>query len=134
MNNYYIRCLESDRPALYAAAVALGLLTPLTDGAGYVSARPDFVWDEIGPIYRPAGATTTDEAGNEIPIMTPLSDANGNPYWHCNAYAGFSVGELAAAATDPAVSQAISDIPRFFLTDASGAAIAPAHPARVLAQ
>jgi hypothetical protein len=117
MNAYYLRCRDDDVPVLLVLGEMLGVLMPGEDGVHVVA--PGCVWDVIGPVC--------DEAG-------PVVDETGTPYWHANLFTPFVLRERAqeVAAARPEIAEALATIPRWFLSDADGNAVAPASPVRVL--
>ena len=117
MNVYYIRCRVADFPQLLALGVLLGVLVLGEDGEHV--AAPGCVWDVIGPVCDAAG---------------PVCDAAGEMYWHANLHTPFVLRERAhaLAAEQPEIAEALATIPRWFLSDADGNAVAPASPVRVL--
>lgn len=137
MIRYYIRTAQSDRSILLALAVTIGVLRQVADEGGVAHYQPTIlgaVWDEIGLLSRPTG--TLD--GDGFPIHEPVT-VNGEVAWHANLYLpdGLSLMEMAQAAyaanPSPALADALSHVPRFFVADpVTGEAIAPLHPARVL--
>lgn len=68
LNDYYLRCRESDRPKLYAMAVALGVLAE-ANGIYTLASGWEGAWSEVGTIYRDGD-----------PVCTP----DGEVYWHAN--------------------------------------------------
>lgn len=81
MNTYFLR--STSRAELVATVVGLGLILDDADGARTVS--PHDVWDEIGEILQPTGETNDGPYG-PVPVMAPIADADGVPYWHANLY------------------------------------------------
>lgn len=135
MNDYAIRCVESDVPNLYALAVALGVLAQADDG-WQVAAPYTGAWDVIGRIERPTGNLQLVgdlSAGTQelVPEMAPSADESGEPYWHANLRIDASLNELAQASTIPQVQAGLSDIGRWFVLGSDGLVGLPAQPARV---
>lgn len=81
MNTYYLRA--SSRAELVSACVAAGILTDDEQGTRPVSQR--VMWDEIGEILQPTGEMNDGPYG-PVPVMAPIADADGVPYWHANLY------------------------------------------------
>ncbi len=131
MNDYFVRCVESDVPALYALAGALGVLQPVPDTDAHTVAPPHSgAWDVVGPIYRPTGEML-DVGGIESPVTAPICSPDGQPYWHANLRIDASLMDLAQASDDPAVQAGLGDLARWFVVGADGMATAPQQPARV---
>lgn len=129
MNDYYIRCRAAEVAQLYALAQALGVLTQGEDGAHSVAAPHTGAWDEIGPIQRPTGEL--DASDNHI--TAPVTDPEGQPYWHANLRIDADLADIAQALapTSPAIAAGLSDLARWFVVGADGRATAPKQPARV---
>jgi hypothetical protein len=160
MNTYYLRCIEKDKPLLFALAQKLGLLADV-DG---VLTPQGCTWDEIGYInvptgimidgdevdeIAPTGKFITNEAGEQVEEYAPTgrkikqqvaetapsADKNGNLYWHINLKVTPPLAEIAASVyektKDESLGAALSDMARFFVADAQGQPIAPKAPARV---
>lgn len=125
---YYIRSIESDWPLVESLAIALGI-AQRTESGELVGQG----WVFIGPVYKPTGETVTVD---DLPVAltAPVRDANGNLYIHANVVMDGSLRELAESrATDrPELAEALSMIPRFFVTDENGQPVAPRNPARVI--
>ncbi len=130
MNDYFVRCVESDVPALYALAGALGVLQPVPDTDTYAIAPPHSgAWDVVGAIHRPIGEVQTVD-GTESPVTAPICSPDGQPYWHANLRIDASLNELAQASDNPAVLAGLGDLARWFVVGADGLAAAPLQPAR----
>ena len=129
---YYLR--TTDPAALLALGVQIGLLVE-RDGVHTLADPHAGIWDVIGPIYRPTGATITTELG-EVPETAPVTDPAGTPYWHANLmlYTG-TLGDMARAAyaadPTPELGAALADLSAHFVIDATGDPVAPGQPARV---
>lgn len=138
MNLYYLRCIESDVPELFALGKALGALEEFTDPETNVTSIKSVVGgslDVIGPIYSPIVATGAFDA-NGFPIFIPgepKKDANGNVYWHANLLTPIDLRATAEtmAASNPDIATNLQHINRFFVTDVKGVAVPPAQPVRV---
>lgn len=131
MNTYYLRCIEKDKPLLFALAQKLGLLADV-DG---VLTPQGCTWDEIGYIDVTTGKTYFNEEGLEVAETAPSADKNGNLYWHINLKVTPPLAEIAASiyekTKDKSLGAALADMARFFVADAQGQPIAPKAPARV---
>jgi hypothetical protein len=132
MTTYHLR--TTDSAALLALGVQIGLLVE-RDGVHGLADPHAGIWDVIGPIYRPTGAVTETDLG-PVPVIEPITDAGGQPYWHANLMlytASLTEMAQAAYAADPTpeLAQALTDISTYFVTDASGEPVAPGQPARV---
>ena len=125
--HYALRCLETDYPTLLALATTLGVLTVVN---GEPIAETGCTWDFIG--YKRVGA---EPIGDEPETRPFLVDTNGVKYVHINAITAFDVREKATALAleNPAIAAGLSQIPRFFITDANGNATLPEVPMRVFA-
>lgn len=132
MNNYYIRCKQSDWPELLALGEKLGAVQVTEDG---VFATNGGAWDYIGEIHKPTGVMLTDADGNQYPEMAPVLDPDGVPYWHVNLITPLALGELAISmqGNNPDIAAALAELGRFFLLDAEGNARLPTQPVRVWA-
>jgi hypothetical protein len=86
-------------------------------------------WDFIGPIHRPTGEV--DDEG--VPLTEPLTDPEGNVYWHANLLTPIDLRARAEAlaAERPEVAAALADVARFFPVDENGQPRAPSNPYRV---
>ena len=121
MNDYYLRCIESDVPTLLALGQLLGALqiTTQEDGTQAVSA--------------PGGAI--DIIGHKPHYLTgePVCDENGVPYWHANLRTPLTLREVAAqmAIDHPEIAAGLANEGRFFLVDENGVAVPPQFPQRV---
>lgn len=119
--DYFIRCKESDKPALLEIARQLGVLR--LDGGQWVSTNTAWVWEPIGRIYK--------DVDNK-PVVSTAPD--GSPYWHANLRITQSLYELATAVyaqrPTPELAAGLADFSRFFFTDPeTGEATRPADPA-----
>lgn len=125
MNDYYLRCIESDFAELAYMAELLGVVKTVD---GQLHATGGGIWDYIG--YKYAGPIPAE---GEEDTRTVVADQDGVPYIHINVRTPINVREVATAmATEnPAIAQALSQIPRFFITDAEGNATTPEFPLRV---
>lgn len=125
---YYIRAIEQDWPLVESLAIALGI-AQRTEAGELVGQG----WVYIGPVYKPTGETVTVE-GQPVDLTAPVKDGSGNLYLHANVVMEGSLRELAEAkaASNPELAEALSMIPRFFVTDENGHHRSPANPARVI--
>lgn len=115
MNDYYIRCKQSDKDKLFSLAIALGILTE----DHVLSPQWEGGWSEVGTIYR-------DDQ--------PICDEDGLPYWHANLRLKIvSLTDLAVsvASTNPEVAAALADLSGWFVSDAQGQPVPPTNPAQV---
>jgi hypothetical protein len=129
--DYWIRCIEADKPLLMELGQVLGML----NAEGGMTSECA-VWHEIGPINKPTGETTTDpETGETVDITAPLVDDEGNVYWHYNLTTTVDIRARAEAlATEhPALAVALSQMGRFFPVDELGQPRRPASPVCVRA-
>jgi hypothetical protein len=127
---YYIRAIEQDWPLVESLAIALGIAQRTE--AGEVVGQG---WVYIGPVYKPTGETVSDpETGLTVDMTAPVRDPGGNLYIHANVVYDGSLRELAEAkaASNPELAEALSMIPRFFVTGENGEHVAPRNPARVI--
>lgn len=120
-----LRCIESDYPVLLGLAQALGVIT--VDGEEIIPC-PQCEWAYIG--YKLNGEPPAE---GEPDTRQHVKDANGHKYVHINVRTPFSVGEAAAvlAQGSPEVAAALSQVDRFFITDAQGVPVMPEFPMRV---
>lgn len=121
MNDYYLRCIITDKPNLIALGVILGALQVDRDDSG------------SSVISAPGGCL--DQIGTRANYLTgeTLCDENGVPYWHANLRSPINLRDAAMvlAATHPEIAGGLADLGRFFVVDEAGAAVAPAFPQRV---
>lgn len=131
MNTYYLRTIAADYPAMLSIGVALGAIQIGENGSIYA---PGGCWDFIGAIHKPTGETIATEFGSQ-PVLAPMVDAKGNEYIHVNLITPINLNEAAheLAATHPEIAEGLANLPKYFLLDAEGNAIAPAQPYRVFA-
>jgi hypothetical protein len=67
-----------DRASFMQAAYGLGYATADKDGnltlvpTGISADGGNYFINEVGVVYEPAGATTTDAMGNKVPTMAPI--------------------------------------------------------------
>lgn len=124
---YYIRAIEQDWPLVESLAIALGIAQ--RSESGLVGQG----WVYIGPVYKPTGETATVD-GITVDLTEPVRDPGGNLYIHANVVMDGSLRELAEAkaADNPELAEALSMIPRYFVTDENGEHVAPRNPARVI--
>jgi hypothetical protein len=117
LNDYYIRCRESEREQLYALAAALGVLVE-AEGAHVVPPPHAGAWDEIGQITRADGVVV---------------DPEGNPYWHANLRINADLADIAIALApdSPEIAAGLADLARWFVVGPDGKATAPKQPERV---
>ena len=125
---YYIRAIESDWPLVESLAIALGI-AQRTEAGELVGQG----WVYIGQVYKPTGETATVD-GITVELTAPVRDPGGNLYLHANVVMDGSLRELAEskAASNPELAEALSMIPRYFVTDERGQPRSPANPARVI--
>lgn len=118
MNDYYIRCKQSDKDTLLALAVEMGVLQSTEQG--HVPASANEAWYEIGALYE-----------NE----QVAADENGEPYWHANLRTTYDLMERAqqvyAEKPTPTLAHGLANIGKFFFVNEEGRASAPASPAVV---
>jgi hypothetical protein len=78
MNDYLLRA--DDEAALWTALLAAGLVTEQPELGGAMVRVPigGAALDVIGMIWRPIGATLTDQHGLPYPEMTPVSGLHAN--------------------------------------------------------
>jgi hypothetical protein len=78
MNDYLLRA--DDEAALWTALLAAGLLTEQPDPGGAMVRVPTggAALDVIGTIWRPTGATLTDQHGLARPEMAPVAGFHAN--------------------------------------------------------
>lgn len=141
INDYYLRCQQSEITTLYAMGLSLGLVTQAVDQsgnpiAGQYVAVPPHALDVIGTKYKPTGQMTTvtqaDGSTMQVPQMATVVDSTGVPYYHANLRTPIDLLAQAEASADPNVQAALKQIASWFITDpATGLAAAPAEPARV---
>ena len=116
MNDYYLRCIETDVPTLLALGVLLGALS-ITDGV----------------VSAPGGAI--DIIGHKPDYLTgeTLCDSSGVPYWHANLRTPLNLRSVAEeiATAHPEVAAGLSDLGRFFVVDVGGVVVPPQFPQRV---
>jgi len=125
---YYIRAIESDWPLVESLAIALGI-AQRTEAGGLVGQG----WVYIGPVYKPTGETATVD-GITVELTAPVRDEGGNLYIHANVIMDGSLRELAEAkaVSNPELAEALSMIPRYFVTDENDQPRAPVNPTRVI--
>jgi hypothetical protein len=125
---YYIRAIESDWPLVESLAIALGIAQRTE--AGEVVGQG---WVYIGPVYKPTGETATVD-DITVDLTESVRDPGGNLYIHANVVMDGSLRELAEAkaVSNPELAEALSMIPRYFVTDELGSPVAPRNPARVI--
>lgn len=137
IHEYFLRCIESDRPLLDNLAVKLGIRQLTVDDDGtkqYGSVNCE--WVEIGYLQVPTGEfiEVTDESGEVVkqPVMKPKADAEGNLYWHCNLRVYKSLGEIAeelyAKTQDRSLGAAMQSMHKFFVTGEDGRPVRPKNP------
>jgi hypothetical protein len=78
MNDYLLRA--SDEAALWTALLAAGLVAEQPDVTGALVKLPTggAALDVIGVIYQPTGTMLTDEHGQPVPEMAPVSGFHAN--------------------------------------------------------
>lgn len=117
MNDYFLRCKETDLAELAYLAESLGVVHSVD---GVLMGKGMTTWDYVG--YK------TNEQGEIV-------KQDGVPLVHINVRTPINVREKAEelAVSNPSIAQALSEIPRFFITDTEGNATAPEFPMRVFA-
>ena len=125
---YYIRAIEQDWPKVEALSIMLEVAQRAESGQLVGQG-----WVYIGPIYKPTGETVIVE-GQPVDLTAPVRDDLGNLYIHANLVMEGSLRELAEAKAlqHPEIAEALQEIPRYFVTDENGTAVAPKNPARVI--
>lgn len=116
MIDYYLRCRMSDFPNMLGLGRALGVIKYVD---GIITPVGQGVWDEIGWKYQEVGG---EPAGGR-----------DDPYMHVNFRTEHNLRELAQAlaAAKPEIAAGLSQLSRYFITDAEGQAAAPEFPLRV---
>jgi hypothetical protein len=78
MNDYLLRA--DDEAGLWTSLLAAGLVTEQPDPSGTVVKVPanGAALDVIGVIWRPTGATLTDDHGLPVPEMAPVPGFHAN--------------------------------------------------------
>jgi hypothetical protein len=135
-HDYFLRCIEADKPLLDALAVKLGMRTETVAEDGTKTlASVDCEWDEVGRILVPTGRTIQVEEGGvmvERDEMAPKADAQGNIYYHANLRTRLSLGDIAAAryaeTKDDALGSALQSMGRFFVVGEDGRPVRPKAP------
>lgn len=129
MNTYWLRCADADLPQLLALGHALGVIQT---NEGVVTATQGGCWVEIGTLPDPA---TAQVGFGELPVVYSdiRRDPQGRPYWHANLRTPIDIRAAAEALAiaNPSIAEALSEVPKFFVTDAEGNATSPANPALV---
>ena len=117
MNTYFLRCKVSDRPALVALGVSMGVVR--VTGTGQVVATNGGAWDEIGMINDPATG---------LPLMQ-----GSEPLLHTNLRTWTNLRQVAEAmaASNPVIAAALLQVPKYFVSDAQGNSRAPNYPKRL---
>ena len=126
-NDYYLRTVEY--PTLLDLGCKLGVITLQTEGEEVTVNA--VIFDTAGALvysgaYQYLGELTNAEG--EI-IVNP----DGVPYIHANLRTTADLKALAEASTDTEVQAALVSLGSFFVTNAEGQAVAPAHPYNVWA-
>lgn len=130
MYDYALRCKETDYPQLIQLGKILGVIEQINGG---IVPKGFGAWDYIG--YK-----MDISSGDEIELNGKLTRINqtpvcfdGVPYVHVNLRTEVNIRERAEALAleNPAIAGALSQIPRFFITDAEGNATLPNEPIRV---
>lgn len=124
MNEYFLRCRESQRPRLLALGVQLGVL--IRDEQGQHHAPPGAAWVEVGRICEVVGGTP------ESPVVACKAAPDGELYWHANLMTPINLRQRAQAlaAGNGDIAAALADVDSYFVTDpATGEAVRPAAPA-----
>jgi hypothetical protein len=138
MHEYFLRCIEADKPLLENLAVKLGIrqLTKAEDGSDLYT-DVNCAWHEVGYVNAPTGEFTevTNEETGEVtqePVMKPKADADGNLYWHCNLRTYQSLGDIAeqlyAKTKDRSLGAAMQNMNKFFVTGEDGRPVRPKQP------
>jgi hypothetical protein len=129
MNDYYLRCIETDVPTLIALGTLLGALETLTDDDGVSRVvAPGGALDIIGAVMSWDSGTMETIEGRSVRVgQTPSCDSNGVPYWHANLRTPVDLRGVAEkiAAENPGVAAGLADLSKFFVVDADGAAVPP---------
>lgn len=125
MNDYALRCIETDYPQLLMLATALGVIE-MVDGKP--QEKNGGIWDYIG--HKLFGDVPAE---GKVDTRTLVVNENNIPYVHINVRTPINVREVAEAMAlaNPAIAGALSQIPRFFIVDAEGNATLPSVPLRV---
>jgi hypothetical protein len=121
MNDYYLRCVESDVSTLIALGVILHALVVTHDDAG----------QQV--ITAPGGALSVIGQLPDLVTGEPLRDPAGAVYWHANLRTPVDLRATAEAlaAARPEIAAGLATIGRYFVVDAAGAAVPPASPRQV---
>ena len=126
-HDYFIRCKQADKPALFTLAAELGILKQ-QEGVT-VPCDPAWVWQEVGAIYKQVGPGPLD--------VEPSKAPDGSVWWHANLRLTMDLMDhcqaVYAAAPTPELASGLANIGRFFFVDASGRATRPNDPAIVFA-
>lgn len=150
LTKYAIRTTQDLWPTLLTLGERLGVLKLTysefleTDGEmGAIIKTPigepsvqaiDGIWDYIGVIRRPTGATET--IGDfTVPVMASIRTPEGADYIHVNLYSPVNLRERAMelAPSDPEIAAALTSLGSFFLVDAGGNVRQPVNPHRKIA-
>jgi hypothetical protein len=121
MNDYYLRCRMSDFPTMLGLGRALGVIQYID---GKITPVGEGVWDEIGWKY-PA----VDEGK---PQGEPAGGA-ADPWMHVNFRTKHNIRAISEqlASARPDIAAGLAQLPRYFITDDEGNAVAPEVPLRV---
>lgn len=118
MHNFYLRCVESDAPALCELLLQLGALERTEDG--HLVAADAGTWDVIGRIHAVDTGQRTDDW---LVIFGPLCSPTGEPWFHANLI----------TAVDLAAEVPGAERGRWLILDAQGNVRAPNRPHRIMA-
>ncbi len=126
MKFYALKCLETDLLQLIHNAELLGVLAMDADGNPYE--KNGGCWDYIG--YKRVGEPPAEGEPDTRPY---LMDENGVKYVHINCATPLDIGVIAAALAVeyPEIAEGLSQLGRFFITDAEGQTTWPVQPMRV---
>lgn len=122
------------RAELVGIGVDLDLLVDDEDGTR--AASSEIIWDEVGTIHEPTG----DADAEGCPIFAPVTDAEGNLYWHANLYmphvliewAQAKAVEYAGTERSARIVQHLTDSANYFPLDDQGQPRKPNSPQRIL--
>ena len=127
---YALRCLETDYLQLIQLGKVLGVIEEID---GLITTKGAGCWDYIGYKFIRESGEDVEVNGEIVRINQEVSSFEGTPYVHINLRTEVNIRERAEALAleNPAIAGALSQIPRFFITDAEGNATLPNEPIRV---
>lgn len=121
MSDCFLKATIDNWPEVIELGILLGLLYEEKDINGEPTGRHYSIPDGyvfIGPIYEPTGQMINDPELGLIPETAPITNPQGDVYWHANLRTEINIRQRAEflQGGHPELAQALGRLNRYFVT------------------